>query len=1045
MQYNFKEVEERIMGFWAAKSIYRKAKDKNHGKKAFYFLDGPPYTSGKVHLGTAWNKALKDMFLRYKRMSGFDVWDRAGYDMHGLPTEHAVEKKLGIKSKDDIYKMGVASFVSACKKLCVENMEIMNRDFQRLGVWMDFDNAYQSITDDFIEGVWWLIKEAHTQGRLYEGLRTMTWCPSCASALAKHELEYRNVSDESIFLKFKIRGKENEYLVVWTTTPWTIPFNLAVMANPELDYVKCELEGSKGKEYWIVAKELAGIFIQGVVGQSLKVVDEFKGEKIDGLEYEHPFRGEINYDRIKLGSKRAHTVILSSEYVDTSAGTGLVHCAPGCGPEDYEVGHSYGIPPFNNITETGEFPKDMGKFSGWVAKKDDKKFIEELKRIGALVATSMVEHEYAHCQRCHKPVVFRATKQWFFRIEDLKEIMIKENSGIKWVPDAAFNAFNSWLENLRDNSITKQRFWGTPLPVWKCQKCGKYDVMGSIAELKKVSGKAPKDAHKPWIDEIAYPCACGGEKKRIPDIIDVWVDAGTVSWNCLGFPQKKALMEKMFPAEFILEGKDQIRGWYNLLMVASVIAFKKTSFKSVYMHGFVNDSQGRKMSKSLGIYILPEEVINEFGADTFRYYMIGGANPGIDINYNKNDVRSKFRNIQVFWNLHNFVLDLAKAVGKNPALLKPKKMGVEENYIISKLNSAIEKTTAMFEGLRLNEVPLAIEDLLMSLSRVYIQMVRDKAVIGSAEEKEAVLYSAYTTLVEALKMFSAAAPFVSEQIFLNFREAFGLKEESISLCSWPKADKNLIDSSLEEKVELASQVVTAILAAREKAGLSVRWPAKSATVISKKDDDKKAIEEMSGIIKSQANVKEISVLKEMPGVKEKIKADFKTLGPDFGERTPSIIATLSRESAKAILGKIEKDGHFEVIVNGSRLRINRSHIIIERDVPPHLSESECYGRVVYLDRSRTEELDAEGYAREVMRRIQALRKDAGLERADRIALLIKGDEELVSMLGKWEPQIQEKCGASKIKITTENPAKKHRHSSKEKAKGKEFEIFFDEA
>ncbi|MBN2111671.1 class I tRNA ligase family protein, partial [Candidatus Woesearchaeota archaeon] len=413
--YDFKFVEPNMLRFWKDNDTYRKAKEKNKGKKKFYFLDGPPYTSGKVHIGTAWNKALKDMFLRYKRMSGVDVWDRAGYDMHGLPTEHAAEKKLGIKSKEAIQKMGITKFIEECKKLCVDNMKIMNKDFTRIGVWMDFENAYQSIKKEFIESEWWLIKQAHKKGRLYEGLRTMTWCPHCETALAKHELEYKSVEESSIFLKFKVKGKKNEYLIVWTTTPWTIPYNLAVMVNPELEYVKAKVED----EVWYLAKGLAGIVVQAVANKKLQVIDEFTGDKLEGLKYEHPLYEELKnvYKEYEKRADKVFTVILTNEYVDLSAGTGLVHSAPGCGPEDYEVCHRYGIPPFNNLSESGVFPKEMGKFAGLTAKKDDKKFIDALRKTGALIETTQVEHEYAHCQRCHLPVIFRTTKQWFFKVE----------------------------------------------------------------------------------------------------------------------------------------------------------------------------------------------------------------------------------------------------------------------------------------------------------------------------------------------------------------------------------------------------------------------------------------------------------------------------------------------------------------------------------------------------------------------------------------------------------------------------------------------------
>ena len=453
-KYNPHDVEEEMLVYWQKNDIHAKAKQKK-GRK-FYFLDGPPYTSGSVHIGTAWNKALKDCFLRYKRASGFDVWDRAGYDMHGLPTENATMKKLSLKTKEDIQKFGIKKFIEECKKLCVQNMEVMNKDFQRMGVWMDFENAYQSIKKEFMGGEWWLIKKAHENGRLYEGLRTMTWCPISESALAKHELEYKTIKDDSVFVKFKVKNRKNEYLIIWTTTPWTIPFNLAIMVGPDIEYIRAKV----GDEIWIVANALAGVFINGVVEKQFDILEKFKGEKLQGMEYEHPMHKELAkyYDDIKKKAEKTHTVLLSSEYVDTSGGTGLVHCAPGCGPEDFEVGYKNNIPPFNPIDTKGVFPKDMGIFSGLTARKDDDKFTEELKKENAIVAVTKVEHDYPHDWRHHSPVIFRTTKQWFFKVENLKERMIEENKKIKWNPLAAFNAFDSWLKNLRDNSISKQRY-----------------------------------------------------------------------------------------------------------------------------------------------------------------------------------------------------------------------------------------------------------------------------------------------------------------------------------------------------------------------------------------------------------------------------------------------------------------------------------------------------------------------------------------------------------------------------------------------------------
>jgi len=874
----------------------------------------------------------------------------------------------------------------------------------------------------------------------------MHWCSTCGTALAKHELEYKNVADNSIFLKFKIKNTENEYLIIWTTTPWTIPYNLGVMVNPEEDYIKAQVED----EVWIVAGKLAGVFIQGVADKQYKVLEEFKGEQLEGTEYIHPLYDELKeiYDNLKKEHPKVHTIVLSKEYVDTSSGSGLVHMAPGCGPEDYEVGHKNNIPPFNNLDENGVFPKEMGKFKGMKAKIDDKKFIETFEEKGYLIESTPVEHEYAHCWRCHKPVVFRTTKQWFFKVEDLKEKMRELNKKIKWEPDWAGNRqFDSWLDNLRDNSITRQRYWGCPVPIWRCDKCNDYIVVGSIKELEELSKQTPEDLHIPWIDKIQIKCQkCDAMMKRIPDILDVWVDAGTNSWTCLDYPTETENFEKLFPADFILEGKDQIRGWFNLLFVNSMISMNKPSYKAVYMHGFVNDSQGRKMSKSLGNYILPEEVVGKYGADTLRYYSIGGANPGEDLNYNFDDMKLKHGNLMVLWNLHKLLIDLSKEVG-NPAKIDETRVknsfSIEEKYILSKLNNTIEKVTNLFNLFKLNEIPLLVEELYLDLSRTYIQLVREKSSLGTKEEKEAVAYTLYKVMVECLKLFAPVAPFISEQIYLNLKDEFGFKQESIHLNEWPKPEKTMINNELETNMEIAGDIIQGILFAREKVQQGLRWPLKEVVVVSKKDEVIKAVKELGDIIKVQTNVKSIDIQEELPGVKEKVKADYSKIGPEFEAKSAEVIAHISTHSPESILNQITEKGKYEFDLNGDNIIITKNHLIVERDIPKPYTESEIRGGQIYINPTMDEELEAEGYSRELMRRVQSLRKKSGLEKQDNISLHIKVDEDLVENIKKWEEQIKQKCGAEKISISDEIPARKHSFTDKAKIRDYSFEIAFD--
>ena len=957
--YNFKEVEQSILDFWQEKKIFEKLRKRNAKGKNFYFLQGPPYTSGRLHIGHAWNNSLKDIVLRYKRMCGFNVWDRAGYDMHGLPTENAVQKKLGIKDKQEIEKYGVEKFIRECIKFSSENAKQMDKDLARLGVWMDFENAYWPIKTEFIEGEWWLIKRAWEQKRLYKGKKIMHWCENCETSLAKHELEYENVKENSIFLKFKIKNKD-EYLIIWTTTPWTIPFNLAVMANPAVNYAKAEVETKKGKESWIVAKDLANSLISSLLGMKFKIVEEFKGDKLKGLEYVHPLHSKLKdiYDELKKKWKNAHTVILSEKYVDTSAGSGLVHCAPGCGPEDYEAGREYGLNSFNLINEKGYF-EGMGEFSGLRAKQDDAKFVEALKEAGSLVAETQIEHEYAHCWRCRKPIVFRATEQWFMKIEDLIPKLLDFNKKIRWQPKFTSKNYDLWIENLKDNGITRQRYWGCPAPIWQCS-CGNTEVIGSVEELKKKAGKIPEDMHKPWIDKVKLKCSkCGGEMARIPDIIDVWVDSGTASWNCLHYPSTDRYFKELWPADFILEATEQIKLWFSMLQICSAIAFGKSCYKNVYCHGMILDYQGMKMSKSLGNIISPYEVVDKYGADILRYYMCE-IRAGENINFNWDDVKIKQRNMNILCNVSNFIKELERQAAPD------KKFGIEEKYILSRKNASIKKVTELIEEYRIDEVIKEIENLFLDLSRVYIQHTREKA---SSKDAGKVLYAVNDVYIDTLKMFSPVCPFITESIWQDLRNRKIVKEESIHLCLWPEHNEKMIDKKLEEDFSHALKIIEAGMAERDSAKIGLKWPLAKASI----ETDKKLSKELQDIIARQLNVKKIEM--------------------NIGEKNKSI--------------------------------------------------------KVQLDTKLTAELEAEGYAREIARAVQAERKKAGLVKTDVIELLIVVDSALAGMLKPQEKFIKERTNAKAFEITAQAAAgagkKKYPFESEFSVKDKKIRVMFGKA
>ncbi len=1031
--YNFKELELQILNYWKKKKIVEKKRKKNKNGQKFYFLEGPPYTSGHIHLGHAWNMALKDMLLRYKRMRGFKVWDRMGYDMHGLPTEQKVMAKLNLKDKQDIITFGLKKFQKECKNFCVDMMKKMNEDFIRLGATLDFSDPYQPITKEFMQAEWWLIKQAFNKGRLYQGLRTMHWDAATQSSVAKHELEYKTITDTSIYMKFPHKTRANTYFLIWTTTPWTIPLNLAIMVNPDLKYVEVQANA----QIWILAKDL----VEKVMGKAgidnYKIIKEYVGSVLEGEPYFHPLHIEHYLPTALAENKKVFTVLLSAEHVTASDGTGLVHCAPGCGPEDYEVGHFYHIPPFNCVNEAGLFD-NFGPFSGWRAKLDDKKFIEAIDASGHLLFKEAYVHEYPHGERSHAPVIFRTTKQWFFKVEDLKEKMLRANEDIYWHPQGGKNAFTSWLENLRDNSITKQRYWGTAVPIWQAGE-NDYIVVGSLQELETLSGKKIKEMHIPDIDKIIIKKQ-GKVYTRVPDVLDVWIDAGTASWNCLDYPGDKQLFEKLFPADFILEGKDQIRGWFNLLMVASFLAFDQLSFKNVYMHGFVTDVSGVKMSKSLGNIISPYEVIDKHGADVLRYYTCQTC-AGEDINFSWEECVQKQRNLTILWNLHKLLITLAKENNLNPYKMPKRatrKLGLEERYIISKLHTTVKEVTALLESYKLDEVIAPLEQLYLTLSRTYIQIVREKSSVGDDKEKEKVIYTLGYVLLETLKMVAIIAPFISEAMYLNLKEEFKLKEWSISHFEWPMCDMAKIDAQLETHLEAAQEMIQAALHAREKAKLGLRWPVQEVLVISATPEVAELIVGLKSILLSQINAKDIRVVDTIAGISIQVKPIHSVLGPAFGNLTPQIIAQIGLMDGKIIANALQRDGFVMVRMNDQDVKVTKEMLTVERIVPAPFIESVFNAGSVYVNTVRSIDLEAEGYAREVMRNVQQLRKDSGLQKWDKIELVLRTSATIKPLLEKWSADLAQKVGAQNIEIVTQEPAQTFEHSNEFTVKNEKF-------
>ncbi|MHA1339244.1 MAG: isoleucine--tRNA ligase [Promethearchaeota archaeon] len=615
-KFDIKKIEEEILDWWEKEKIYEEIKKKEPKDKVWRFIDGPPYTTGNVHLGTAWNKILKDYLIKYKRMRGYRVTDTPGYDTHGLPIEVLMEQQLGIRNKQEIYKYGLSNFIKACREHAEKQIPIMNEQFKRLGcTFWNWENPYITLKNTYIQGIWWTLKKAYEQGLLYDFYQPQNCCPRCSTALAKHEFEYKTIKDKAIFVKFKSVEDPKKFYLIWTTTPWTLVANTNVMANPDIEYTEVRVKD----EIWVMAMAATANLLMSNLGlirgekDGFEYIRRFKGNELEGKRYIHPLAEEVPYQaELEKQQPKVHTIVLSKEYVQEGEGVGLVHTAPGHGPEDFEVGVANNIPIFSPVDMDGKYTKEGGVFEGKYVHEANEEIIEILRKKGTLIYVEEIEHEYAHCWRCKTKLVYRATEQWFFKTSALVNEMLKENESIYWIPEWAGSLnFRNWLRSLRDWCISRQRFWGIPLSIWKCdsEDCKNIHVIGSAEELKQKAGHCPDDLHRPFIDEVTWKCEkCGGTMRRIPDILDVWLDSGSVMWASQKFVDGYEHYDSWVPADFILEGKDQIRGWFNSLLCSAMVSSRRKNYNACYMHGWVL-SHSIKMSKSVGNAIEPIDLI----------------------------------------------------------------------------------------------------------------------------------------------------------------------------------------------------------------------------------------------------------------------------------------------------------------------------------------------------------------------------------------------------------------------------------------------------
>ena len=755
--------EEQILSFWKKKKIYEKSVKKNKKGKLFYMMDGPPYATGYIHMGTALNKILKDISMRSHRNQGFNVFDKAGYDTHGVPIEFQIEKEIGSKSKKDIEKYGIKRFVNKCKKFATKFISVMNKEFENLGVWMDFKNPYLTLNDDYIEAIWDCFKIADKKGLLYLGKYPIHICPRCETAVAYNEIEYSKQEDTSVFVKFPLKSqREKVFLIIWTTTAWTLPANTGIMVNPNFDYQEIKVN----RETWILAKKLVPKIMKEV-GRDYVPIKTIKGKNMDGWEYENPLSKNL-----KLNIKNGYRVVLSSRYVNLEEGTGLVHCAPGHGKEDYEIGKKCGLDMPSPVDINGLLTGDAGKYAGKKARIVDEEIIRDLESDGFLVHKLKYTHDYPLCWRCKTALLMVSQPQWFLKISNIHSKLLKENLKTNWIPSYMKLRMKAWLKGISDWPVSRKRYWGTPLPIWICEECNKRIVAGSIKELKKLGGKV-KGIHKPEIDKVVLKCKCGGKMKRVEEVLDVWFDSGVSSWAALNKNQLR-----FWPANLNIEGKDQIRGWWNSQLILSQIKFNKKPFENILVHGMVLDLNKRKMSKSKGNIIAPQEIIEKYNRDYLRYYF-AKTSKGEDFAFDEKEFKEIQKTFRILNNVNNFIFQLEN---KNK-----KETKIEDKWILSRYNSLIKGVTENYNKFKYSEIVEAFERFLVfDLSRTYIKIVRDRA-----DETYDILNR---IRIDLLKLLAPIIPFLTEKIWQDFKERKLVKQESVHLSDWPKPNKKLINT-----------------------------------------------------------------------------------------------------------------------------------------------------------------------------------------------------------------------------------------------------------
>ncbi|MDY4078739.1 MAG: isoleucine--tRNA ligase [Clostridium sp.] len=992
----FVGMEKDIANLWKERNIIKKNFDMNQDGEYFTFYDGPPTANGKPHVGHILTRVMKDIIPRYKVMKGYKVIRKAGWDTHGLPVELEIEKKLGISGKQQIEEYGVENFVKECKSSVFTYVSMWEKMTDQIGYWVDMENPYVTYHNDYIESVWWALKQMWDKGLLYEGHKVMPYCPRCGTALSSHEVAqgYKDVSDLTCIAKFKVVGEENKYILAWTTTPWTLPSNLALCVNKAYTYIEAKV----GDEVYILAKDLA----DKVLGEDYEIVKEFKGEELLGVKYEQlmPFA--------KVEGKAFE--VIHGDYVTLTDGTGIVHIAPAYGEDDSFVAKKNGITFVNLVDKEGKFVDEVTPWAGKFVKKCDESICNWLEENNKLFKKERHMHSYPHCWRCDTPLLYYPKESWFVAMTTLRDKLIENNNKIHWYPDnIRTGRFGKFLENVIDWGISRDRYWGTPLPIWTCE-CGHQECIGSIAELKEKGIDVPDDIelHKPYIDNVYLKCPkCGKKMKRAKEVIDCWFDSGSMPFAQLHYPfENKELFEKNYPAQFISEAVDQTRGWFYTLLAISTAIFDKPSFENCIVLGHVLDKKGLKMSKHKGNVVDPFDVLGSVGADATRWHFYTASAPWLPTRFSVEDVADSQRKfLSTLWNVYSFYVLYAELDKFNPLEYKDfKSENVMDKWIMSKLNTLVKDVDDKLNSYDITSAALAIENFTDELSNWYVR--RNRARYWSetlTDDKIGAYVTLYNTLVTLAKVAAPFVPFITEEIYQNLVVSLDKDaEESIHLCHWPKVDEEAIDKNLEKEMDLAYTIVKLGRSARNGANIKNRQP------LSKMLVSTDSLPQYYGdIIKDELNIKEVDFGADLSQhVNFEIKPNLPVLGKAYGKMIPAIRKEISAKNQMELAQKIKSGGTETINVNGTEIELNSENLLVTmQGIGGYAFAGE--GEIgVVLDTHITDELREEGHVREIISKIQNMRKEKGFEVADKINLYVADNDMLISVIEKFKDTIK---------------------------------------